>query len=464
MLVYFSAENFRSIKKKVALDLKTAPRLRRLSNHFTVPTDDSALKVLRSAVIYGANASGKSNIIKAMAYSKNIVIRSSTPNRKLHTDPFLLCDDPGKNSSFYFEFIANGELFGYGLVLNSERIEHEYVYIYTKKADFCLLDREYNSDKGEYNISSDLFQMGNENQKIKELQSLIKYTPNTKTFLSEVKDKELWLSDKLGNIAAPFGAACAFFYHRLLIIFPTTVYSGLASDLENGNDKDSSYIDHLSKFDTGIHKIISERVSLKIFDEQMIDLVMEKLESAAYVTHNTNGQDYRFEFNDDDELIATKILSLHKLPSGKDVMFSIDNESDGTKRLLDLLPALSGNAPEQASYTYVIDEFERSLHPNLSKHFLKTFLDGYNCHPEDQLIVTTHESSLLDNSLLRRDEIWFVQKERDFSTSLYSLNDYSPRFDKELRKAYLDGVFGAVPIIMDKFTKNNDENCVKECD
>ncbi|EPA0453568.1 ATP-binding protein [Vibrio fluvialis] len=465
MLVYFSAENFRSIKDKVSLDLKTAPRLRRMPHHAVTPTKDKSLKVLRSALIYGANASGKSNIIKAISYSKNIITRSFTPSKKLATDPFLLCDEPKKDSSFYFEFVSNGKLYGYGIRLNSQRIEHEYLYIYISNEDeICMLDREYDKDKNEYNIKSEIFEYEDDEEykeKIKELSSLIKYTPETKTFLSEVKDKKLYSKSKLGKIASPFGVACAFFYQQLLIIFPNTVYLGLASDLDNGNDRDSSYIDHLAKFDTGVHKIVSEKVSLDIFDDEVISEIKERLISEpAFISHIYNGQEYRFQLENNGELVASKIRSLHKLQSGKEVSFSIDNESDGTKRLLDLLPALSGNDPDEGSYTYIIDEFERSLHPNLSKHFLKTFLECVGGHPQDQLIVTTHESSLLDSSLLRRDEIWFAQKERDSSTSLYSLNDYSPRFDKELRKAYLDGIFGAVPIIMNSFAKDKKN---KEC-
>ena len=138
-------------------------------------------------------------------------------------------------------------------------------------------------------------------------------------------------------------------------------------------------------------------------------------------------------------------MTVHKLPSQKDsVLFEIYEESDGTQRLFDLIPALIELSNNDR--VFVIDEVDRSLHPNLTKSLIEYFLLNSK-GLKNQLILTSHESSLLDLKLLRKDEIWFTEKRPSGSTSLYSLEEYKPRFDKEIRKGYLQGRFGAIPLI-----------------
>lgn len=201
----------------------------------------------------------------------------------------------------------------------------------------------------------------------------------------------------------------------------------------------------------------AELTNISIFPKDLVEEILDTLEERdAVCFHTYNNEEYRFELSDG-ELVVSKIVAIHELPDGSKIPFKLEDESDGTRRILDLLPALSNrqSSDDDNNFTYIIDEFDRSLHPNLSRAFLEAFLNDGVANPQDQMIVTTHESSLLDNKLLRRDEIWFVQKEDDHSSSLYSLNDYSPRFDKDIRSAYLSGIYGAVPHI----TRVKDGKC-----
>jgi hypothetical protein len=144
------------------------------------------------------------------------------------------------------------------------------------------------------------------------------------------------------------------------------------------------------------------------------------------------------------------LLTEHKTVDGMRTSFSLDAESDGTKRLMHLAPALLDLQSE--GKVYVIDELDRSLHPHLSRLFVDTFLQnaksGGCC---GQMIVTTHDTSLLDLSLLRRDEIWFVEKDDQDASRLTSLAEFKGevRADLKVAKSYLNGRFGAVPIIRD---------------
>ncbi len=122
---------------------------------------------------------------------------------------------------------------------------------------------------------------------------------------------------------------------------------------------------------------------------------------------------------------------------------NLNEESDGTLRIMKLSPILFRN---DVDCTYIIDEFDRTLHPSVVYGFVKWFLSQkYDSHK--QLIITTHNLHLLDQDLVRRDEIWFVQKDSEGATSLYSLDDFKVRFDKNIEKAYLEGHFRGIPEI-----------------
>jgi len=126
-------------------------------------------------------------------------------------------------------------------------------------------------------------------------------------------------------------------------------------------------------------------------------------------------------------------------------LFEYADESDGTKRLFDLLPLFLKSMTER---TIFVDEIDRSLHTNLTREFFKLFyelVEDKNC----QLIATTHDSNLLDLDLVRQGEIWFIERKEDHSSELYSLNRFKERFDKKIDKEYLLGRYGAIPIFND---------------
>ena len=122
--------------------------------------------------------------------------------------------------------------------------------------------------------------------------------------------------------------------------------------------------------------------------------------------------------------------------------FSFSEESDGTKRLFDLIDMLLTDRPDTL---FVVDELERSLHPKLTEHFLEKFMEAHE-NVRMQLVFTTHEDAIMDQSLFRRDEIWFVERDADNASRIYSLDRFKERYDKKLSKAYLEGRYGAIPV------------------
>lgn len=141
-------------------------------------------------------------------------------------------------------------------------------------------------------------------------------------------------------------------------------------------------------------------------------------------------------------------MTSYKNAQGKAIHFDINRESDGSQRLLDIAPGLLDTFSQDT--VYVIDEIDRSLHPEITTSILRKFL-SYTEGTHSQLIVTTHESNLLDADIIRRDEIWFTQKSPDGSTRLYSLEEYQARPDNDIHKGYLVGRFGGIPVIEDYF-------------
>ena len=147
---------------------------------------------------------------------------------------------------------------------------------------------------------------------------------------------------------------------------------------------------------------------------------------------NTIDQAFKAEYLKD-ELAIVKMF---------DYDFNFDEESDGTRRIFDLLDMLLNKNDD---IIYVVDELERSLHPKLTEHFLELFMNFHKGH-KTQLLFTTHEASIMEQKLFRRDEIWFVERDGNNTSNVYSLDKFKERYDKTLSKAYLEGRYGAIPV------------------
>ncbi|EAR11063.1 AAA family ATPase [Reinekea blandensis] len=455
MLVYYSAENFRSIDAPIELNMKAENRLRRHKSHTVNVDQQKNINVLRSSVMYGANASGKSNIIKSISFAKDLIVLGAGKAEGFDCEKFLLDTEARKlePSSFYFEFTDNlrkgsHRYFAYGFRIDEKRILEESLFEVVGNSEICIFERKY--DEGRYVTKTDIVG-DDEGEDIADFIRLMKYTADNQLFLNEYRIKNI--HEKIESTSTYMLPAMLFFWVRLTLIYPISRYGGLHNELNDSSD--NSYLDAITKFDTGVCDISFKDIPLSHFPEEFIDFAKERLEreprfdkeSTKKVELEFHDEDYVFKLHEDNSISVQKYMSVHNSNEGNVVKFDLENESDGTRRLLDLIPALCGyrKGKFKLGSVYVIDEFDRSLHPLLARKFLELFLSSEYGVEEDQLIVTTHESGLLDNELLRRDEIWFVQKENDQSTHLYSLNEYSTRFDKDIEKAYLQGRFGAIP-------------------
>lgn len=432
MLKKFKLTNFSSFRDKQTLEM-TAGGTRVLNDHVV---DFGNVRLLKTGVVYGANASGKSNLIKAIDFAKKIIV-NGLDNVDTYKKHFRLekskLDSP---TIFEFEIETDKKFYSYSFsaILKSGKITEEWLYeigngkpkkIYERDEEKISLGSELTSKDslGRFEIYADDMK----NQK-------------SQLFLTEIAEKDLEIAGSI-DINKVFN----WFSKKLDIVYPEDKYFGFTGVNKNLTKELTKY---LSKFDTGVKEIstIEEDFedALKNYPDGLKariikDFSDEDMSEAAIHSTGSDGELLTLFKNDEGEIKVRKLAFIH----GEDQKeaFELKEESDGTRRLLDFIPLLSKFSQD---HTVLVDEFDRSLHPKLTREFFELFHSMKDS--KSQLIVSTHESTLMDLELLRRDEIWFVEKSRDGSSKLFSLNRFNERYDKKVEKAYLLGRYGAVPV------------------
>jgi len=434
MLKRFTIENFSSFKEENSLDF-TAGRTESKQEHCF---DFKKVKILKSAVIYGANASGKSNLFKAIDYGKEIVL-NNLDNVDTYKKYFRLDNDSlNKATKFEFEIEINNKFFSYGFssILHKKEITEEWLYEIGKISPELIFERNNNIiEPGKLLKNKDIkhrFTIYTEDMK----------NQSNKLFLSEIANKELEIKEvKIIN------EIYNWFEEKLIIIYPDTQYEELGT-LRNNSSLTKTFKKYLSEFDTGVVDISSieedfENSLKNIPDSLKKQIIKDITKNDVIGTLRTPDSQFLTIYKDDKDEIKVEKLGLIHNKNIKEI-FELKDESDGTRRLFDLIPLISKFSKD---YTIIIDDFDRSLHPKLTKKFFELFYKlNNNIESKTQLIVTTHESTLLDQELVRRDEVWFVEKDKTGASNIFSLNQFKVRYDSKIEKAYLLGRYGAIPI------------------
>ena len=431
MLIRFRVQNFLSFKEEVELSM-VAGKVQKHPDHIVKSPLKPSVDLLRVGLVYGANASGKSNLIKAIHFGKFMVTTGVRAKALIPRKPFKLDGEClSQPSRFEYEFRYKGTSYIYGFLLDSKYIHEEWLIEIRSASEKELFRRISTIDNNEIKFNIKV---------TKEDTSLLKLvalgTPTNRLFLQECTERNIKF----------FKNVYDWFSDALIVIFPTTIHTLVPLTMGNENEFGKKLIENLIRFNTGVCGYRLQQVPLDSPDlpQDLIEEMEQSLVEGEGISLQSRKNKRFFIKKESEELHVYKLVLYHKdRDCESDVEFEMDEESDGTNRLLDLLPLLfsrKGNSEK----VYFIDELDRSLHPNLSHNFLSTFLEN---RKEDQIIVTTHESSLLDLDFVRRDEIWFVEKNNNGSSMLYSLEEFSPRYDKDIRKGYMLGRFGAIPII-----------------
>lgn len=447
MLVKFKVVNFLSFDDMQEISM-IAGKSRLKEQHIQQNKDD--VKLLKFSAMFGANASGKSSFIKAMNYARNVIIDRKPINInsycKIHSG------NKEKITSFDFEIKIDERCYSYGfdILLSKNEIKAEWLYELKKdKKEMPIFIREINKS---IDLNEKYF-----NNKV-HINKLKLYSEDIKTqdnilFLTIMNENKNDLYTNKNDSINIFKKVYEWFVKSLVIIFPNKT---LINDSYYASEENLGKVTEIiKKFGTGIsdckfESINQEYLSTKIpsnilnrvmkFTEEIyLNKSKQKGKKVKATTFLRKDKDlYIFEKNDIENMKIKTIKFKHKNCDGE---YSFSEESDGTIRILDLMEIILN---DKTNKVYIIDELDRCLHPQLTYKFVESFLNRNNNN--SQMIVTTHESRLLNFNLLRRDEIWFVDRENNGSTKLYSLEEYNERFDKKIDKAYLDGRYGGVPI------------------
>lgn len=442
MLIRFSVENFLSFKELTEFSM-IAGKMTRHSNHIALCNNK---RMLKGAFIFGANAGGKTNLIRAIAFAKEIVlngIENTNCDRKYFRIDGSCKDRPGV---FQFDIFAHGHFYSYGFAISyaTASLEEEWLYqIDNPDKEFCVFLRSKNANAETFTISSDI--------NFTDIHQKARFSVYTDDISSSKMKQTLFLSDiamrspENSTEYQPFRDVVNWF-NRLVVVFPNSKYGGITQLLDDNNEK-TRLENLLSYFDTGITAVSKKEVAFdkafsmlpdKVLDSLKTDITknLKKNRQSAFIQHDGSLVEIK---NVNGNLLTYEVVSNH----GNDIdLFEYSDESDGTQRLFDLIPLFQKLL---SNSVVLIDELDRSLHTKAAQEFINYFY-SLTEQKKSQLIVTTHDSNVMDLDLVRQDEIWFIERQRDHSSKLYSLNKFRARFDKKIEKDYLLGRYGAIPI------------------
>ena len=420
MIVNFSIQNFGSIKDKQTLSFE-ADDSNHLEDTYVVYT--AGKRLLKLALIYGANASGKTTVLKALDFLRDLVVNPKEKKTDiLHFDPFLFdVQTPLQPTELSIEFVHEEVCHQYEIAFTRQAIISEALYIDTfERVRVLVYSRTTDIEEQLTKISfGDKITIDKNAQQVLELNTLWNNTVlggflKTNINLEEFRRVADWFGNYLKSIIAP----------------QTQLDSYVTSKIDEKKIIKEEVVNILKKADFNISDIVIERKKEPISDEY-ISLLRERI---GEIANHISGIEHVNLF-----LEHTINNISYNLP--------INAESEGTKRFYGFagLLALLIKTPT----IFPIDELESSLHPDLYMHFLLSFLQNAQ---HSQLIATTHNRELLgDSDIFRNDVIWFTDKGEDSATQLYSLADFDTSAIKNILNAYKIGKFSGVPRLFDTF-------------
>lgn len=417
MLIDFTVENFRSIKEPVTLSAVAQSKGSKQSadgKHSRVKSDDEIatpyeipsrnLKILPVLAIFGANASGKTNVIQALDYLLSFMAWGHQSNNILFEHnkfaPFRLSSDTvDQPTRFKIRTVFNGDIYTYSLALTSSLIVEESLEYSPSKTrrNRCLFRRWWDSEAKKHEwINGNNF-----------TGSHIQLQPNV-------------------QIKEPF---IALITNHLDLKIISPLHSWIKCRIVGVTlEKEKRDRDILAQLDLNLP---GHNFSTKVFSLiKKFDTGIDGLE----IIKSAQDNDY-------------DIYALHHTLDGSIKKWLLEEESLGTQRLLGLASRIFFNISDGG--LTIIDEISANIHPNITREIIKIFHNPESNPNHAQLIFTSHDNTLQQRNLLRRDQIWFTEKREDRSTELYPLTDFKVRNDLAIDRAYLDGRFGAVPFLPD---------------
>lgn len=407
MLIEFKVKNFHSIQDEQIFSLVASSQKQHTNNTFKIESEK--LTLLKSAAIYGANAAGKSNLIKAFMAMNEIVVKSAIVQRgeKLPILPFLLGDDKDKPTEFEVSFIAQSVRYKYGFSTTQDKIIKEWLFAYPNGRVQQLFLRTYDEKSGEY-----------------------AYDDRNLT-----GEKKLWEKSTREN-ALFLSTAIQLNSQQLKPVFDWFLLLGISRD---SGDFANSFNVTINTFQKQPQELIDY---LKAVDLDIENLKVEKQDFEQEVPSNIP-KEMREQFKQFSKVTRFKVKTTHTNQQGKHIDFNIELESDGTQKFFTFLgPVLE---TLRSGRILIVDELHNHLHPSMTRFIIELFHNDKINTKNAQLIFTTHETSVLNKDIFRKDQIYFCEKQNK-ATKIYSMSDFKGlRENIDYEKSYLLGRFGALP-------------------
>lgn len=398
MLVNFTFKNFRSFKNEMTLSMEAAS-IQELSDAVVESCGEDLLPV---AVMYGANSSGKSNVLKALKAMRDLLLNSVklNPKEKLESDPFSLdMTSASQPTSFEIQFTMNNSKFRYGFDYTQDAIIAEWLY------EKRIGEREFElflRSGAEFKISKSRFAEGLGKQHA---------TPPNRLFVSLVAQ----LNGKVSQAILGWFSSIEY-----MSGMDGNGYAGKTLRAiffrEDGNEEIMNLLYRTHLGFSGIE------VNMNVGEEGSID------SSTIHNIYDTEG-----------EVVGKKEFPTDKM------------ESEGTKKMIEIAGPIVDAI--RLGRILIVDELDAKLHPFLTRKIIGLFMDKESNKTGAQLIFATHDTNLLNIRYLRRDQIWFTEKDKSDSTDLYSLVEFRDesgnkvRNDRNIEKDYINGRYGAIPFM-----------------
>ncbi|MBO7722390.1 MAG: ATP-binding protein [Thermoguttaceae bacterium] len=430
MLVSFSLENWMSFRNQVTFSMVAS---RERQHRERVPKlGKYQTRVLPVAAIYGGNASGKTNFFKALSFAKSLVINGTRPDNLIPVEPFRLdtkaADQP---SRFSFELLIDEVIYEFSFAVTRKAVLEEKLVVITGNSEKVLYHRRDGDPNFDSSLANDMF---------------------LNFAFQGTRDNQLFLTNSVSQKVDNFRPVYDWFQGTLELVAPDSRFEQFDQFLDEGHPFYSTMNEMLRQLDTGISHMGSEEVPFKNipWPEPMKTSMQEKVKEGMTVRMLNAPINERFVVTrKNGELIAKKLATYHTKADGTEAEFDIRQESDGSQRVIDLLPAFLELSSQGSKKVYVIDELDRSLHSLLTRGLLEVYLGKCSTESRTQLLLTTHDVLLMDQQLLRRDEMWVAERDVNGASDLVSFSEYKDvRYDKDIRKSYLQGRLGGIPRIL----------------
>jgi AAA15 family ATPase/GTPase len=441
MLINFRVSNFLSFRDQV--EFSALASLERQHRDRIFQSKSLGLNLLPTAAFYGGNGAGKSNLYKALQFAQKIVLRAGVkPEDGIERECFRLDSEyRTAPSHFGFDLLIGKQCLRYEFAVTDSVVVAESLAFLNNDTVKNIFQRERVGD--EDNWSADSFKALKLNKDQNEFLGFkTRDTLGNQLFIAALRGRHIPVIEEVGN----------WFKNRLILLDPRCDFRPVEVGLMQVDAFKAYCIESLDKAGTGIEWLQNQSVPFDSapIPQEMKDHVMKDLQSSGanqmIMIRNPLDRSRFIFLREEGEIKALKLTTLHKDRNGKSVNFELAEESEGTERLIDLLPAFFELSDPSSDKVFFIDELDRSLHTHLTRGLVESFLESRTTESRAQMLFTTHDPLLLDQELLRRDEIWFIDKHEDGHSELTALSDFEGiRADKDIRKNYLIGRFAGVP-------------------